>query len=87
MGTHMKTTIDIATALLEEAKALAREQGTTLRALVERGLRHILSEPAAPQSEAFRPITGKLRPKPGVDLSDWKAIEEIIYEPRHDYDR
>ncbi len=42
MGTHMKTTIEIATPLLEEAKAIAAKEKTTLRALVEEGLRQIL---------------------------------------------
>jgi hypothetical protein len=44
MGTHMKTTIDIADGLLLEARDRARSQGTTLRALVEEGLRRVLSE-------------------------------------------
>jgi len=35
----MKTTIDIADPLLDEARKLAAREGTTLRALVERGLR------------------------------------------------
>ena len=47
MGTHMKTTIEIAGPLLVEAKALAAREKTTLRALIEEGLRHVLRDKAA----------------------------------------
>lgn len=40
----MKTTIEIPDSLLEEARKLASQEGTTVRALVETGLRQVLSE-------------------------------------------
>lgn len=44
MVSHMKTTIDIADPLLAEAKRVAAAEGTTLRALVELGLRKALEQ-------------------------------------------
>jgi len=41
MVTHMKTTIEIADALLERAKRTAAREKKPLRALVEEGLRKI----------------------------------------------
>ena len=46
----MKTTIEISDPLLREARRLAEREGVTLRALVERGLRRVVTEtkPGAP---------------------------------------
>lgn len=42
----MKTTVDISDALLSEAKRAAREDGTTLKSLIEEGLRAVLGRRA-----------------------------------------
>jgi len=39
MVTHMKTTVEISDALLNEARQVATQEHTTLRALFEEGLR------------------------------------------------
>ena len=44
MGAHMKTTVEISGPLLSQAKAAARRERTTLRALIEEGLRRVLEE-------------------------------------------
>jgi hypothetical protein len=76
----VKTTIDIASGLLMEAKARARRDGTTLRALIERGLGKVLEERSVDTHMPFKPVTGRLEPLPGVDPNDWEAIRDSIYE-------
>lgn len=48
MLTRMKTTIELPDALAAEARRVAREQGVTLREVVERGLRAELDRRTAP---------------------------------------
>jgi hypothetical protein len=79
----MKTTIEISDALLARAKTQAREDGTTLRALVERGLLAVLDQPR--EAVTIQPVTRALKPLPGIDPNDWEAIREAIYDPRHPY--
>jgi hypothetical protein len=79
----MKTTIEISDALLAQAKERARSEGTTLRALFERGLMRVLDEPR--ELRAPVPVTRALTPVTGVDPDDWESIRELIYEPRHSY--
>jgi hypothetical protein len=40
----MKTTVEIADPLLREARKIAARERTTLRALVEQGLRRVVAE-------------------------------------------
>ena len=41
---NMKTTIDISDSLLEKARRVAASRGTTVKALVEAGLRQVLAD-------------------------------------------
>ncbi len=84
MGAHMKSTVDIADSLLAEAKQAAARDGTTLRALIEAGLRQVLRErrargaPFALRRASFK---GKgLR----TDLQGqpWEQIRSLAYEDR-----
>ena len=82
MGTHMKTTIEISDALLEQAKRRASERSTTLRALVEEGLREVLS---ARRVGSFvlrdASVSGNgLRAE--VRDGSWDRILELSYESR-----
>ena len=81
MVTHMKTTLDIADPLLAEAKALARKEKITVRALVERGLKLALAEHKGQRRFKLRDasVTGKgLRPD-AADLS-WDQLRALAYE-------
>lgn len=79
----MKTTIDIADALLERAKRVAARRRTTLRALVEEGLRHVLDEPR--RAGGFRLRRASFRGqglRPEVGDGSWERIRSIIYDDR-----
>lgn len=57
MVTHMKTTVDIADDLLLRAKREAEASHTTLRSLIEDGLREILGRKAAAKRRPVKPVT------------------------------
>ncbi len=78
----MKTTIDIADSILLQAKRLAARRGTTVKALVELGLRRVIAEKADAGFE-FVPVTDKLpvNPNPEPGLS-WAQTRDVIYEGR-----
>ncbi len=83
MGTHMKTTIDLADPLLEEARKLARREGTTVRALVEQGLRMVLAQKRGTAPFRLRDATfagDGLRPE--LEGASWDRLRELAYEGR-----
>jgi hypothetical protein len=79
----MKTTIEIADALLRAARRRAEREGTTLRALVEEGLRRVLAEGAEAQRFQLRKVTfGGEGVDPSVSEGSWEGIRAAIYEGR-----
>jgi len=80
----MKTTIEIADALLAEARKVADREGTTLRALVEEGLRETLrsrGEGAPPFQLNLVTFAGDGL-QPGVAEGAWERIRDLAYEGR-----
>lgn len=81
MGVHMKTTIEIAAPLLTEAKALAAREKTTLRALIEEGLREVLRRKKTDRT--FKPRDARFK---GQGLTPefearggWSRLREAAY--------
>lgn len=75
----MKSTVDISDALLLEAKALARSERTTLRALIERGLREVLAAHRA-EAQVFRLKDirfGGQGLSPELEAGDWSALRTL----------
>ena len=80
---HMKTTIDIADALMNEAKRLAAKEGTTLRALVDEGLRRLLGERKAAGGFRLRNVAfGGTGVHSDLGDAPWEEIRRRAYEGR-----
>ena len=83
MGTHMKTTIDIADSILNDARRLAAREGITVKALVELGLRRVIAEKK--RAGPFRLRKASFKGKglqPGVKNAGWDRLRELAYEGR-----
>lgn len=79
----MKTTLEISDPLLREARKLAARERTTLRALVERGLRQVVMEKASTRSFRLRKASFQgqgLRPE--LRESSWERLRDLAYEGR-----
>ncbi|MBZ5727684.1 MAG: DUF2191 domain-containing protein [Acidobacteriia bacterium] len=81
----MKTTIELPDDLLIEAKKRAAERRTTIRALVERGLRRELEEPAprTTRRPRIRWVTVKGKLAPDLDLADREKMMDWLLDDRH----
>ena len=76
----MKTTIDIHDELLARAKRHAAESGQPLRAVVEEGLRRVLST-STPRDRYTLPDlrAGDARSPDPLEQFSWPELREVIY--------
>lgn len=84
MASHMKTTVQISDALLADVQKIVLKRKTTLKALVDEGLRLVVEQEHAPKKlvklkdfsygdpDVPWPLEGK----------SWEEIRNIIYEGR-----
>ena len=79
----MKTTVEIPDSLLRAAKRRAIREGTTVRALVERGLRLVVADrqPSGPFRLRDATFAGDGLAE-GQALQDWDALRDLIYKGR-----
>ena len=79
----MKTTIEVSDALMLEAKTLAQQHNTTLRALVEQGLEKVLRELREPKPYKLQDASvGGQGLQPGQEALSWAEVRDMIYEGR-----
>ena len=84
MSRCMKTTVEIPDGLLDEARRLAARERTTVRALIEEGLRKTL-ESRRREDAAFRLRLVTFRGdglQPHVQEGGWERLRDLAYEGR-----
>lgn len=79
----MKTTLDISDPLLREARKVAARERTTLRALVEQGLRDVLVRKRERSDFRLRDASFKGHGLQGeLANGDWEQVRDLAYEGR-----
>ncbi len=80
----MKTTIDVQDELMVRAKRYARSTGVTLRAVVEEGLRRVLSESNRPEPYRLPDMSvGRSDSPDPLEAWSWQDLRAEIYgEPQ-----
>ena len=79
---RMKTTVEISDDTLEAARQMARKEGTSLRALIEQGLRQVLASKRS-KSASFKLKKASYRGKglsQEFSASEWSEIREAAYK-------
>ena len=76
----MRTTIELNAALARRVRALMARRNTTLRALVEEGLRRVLEDAATSQRFRMRDAsTGRGGLAEGVEDATWESLSALLY--------
>jgi hypothetical protein len=79
----MKITIDIPEPLLRNARQLAARKRTTVRALVEQGLRQVLEDSNRSRTVRLRKATFRGRGlQPEHRNVSWEQLRALAYESR-----
>jgi len=79
----MKTTVEIPDSLLESAKRVAARDHTTVRALVEEGLRHTLAERQRGTKFKLRKVSFRGHGlQPAMAGASWHEIRDAAYRGR-----
>lgn len=79
----MKTTVELPDSLLRQAKRVALRERTTVKALIEQGLRIVVGDRRHSAGFALRKAgfrgDGLVS---GRSLQDWPAIRDLVYSER-----
>ena len=79
----MKTTVEIADSLLAAARRLAAKEGTSVRALIEEGLRRVVDKRVARGGFTLRRVPfGGDGLSPDLSPGDWESIRDRAYGDR-----
>jgi hypothetical protein len=73
----MKTTIELSDAIFSHAKAISKQNKTTLRAMIEEGLRRMIHEHQTIKKPAFKLKNLSVRGKksPLMEAPEWLQLE------------
>lgn len=83
MVTRMKTTIEIPSPLFEQAKRIAAREGTTLRELIETGLRRELRQRRKDTAFVLRDVrVGGTGLQSEYQDINWDKLRDAIYRGR-----
>ncbi|MGH8512012.1 MAG: type II toxin-antitoxin system VapB family antitoxin [Gammaproteobacteria bacterium] len=79
----MKTSVEIPDSLLDAARKAAAREGTTVKALIERGLRELLAKRKDGHEFRLRKASYKGKGlQPGAKALGWENLRELAYEGR-----